>query len=83
MVNRAPRLDSSFPDVAAEIRQRIGEVRREYGLTQKQVADALGVAVRTFARTENGHSAINAVTLWAIARAIGAPIEAFFPPPTA
>lgn len=48
------------------------------GLTQAALAERAGVARETVSRVEGGH-APNLRTAWALARALGWPVDALFP----
>ena len=58
--------------------QRIATLRKEQGITQVQLAEALGIAQQTLAHYEVGRLRIAAGTLPALARAFSVPIEELF-----
>jgi transcriptional regulator with XRE-family HTH domain len=57
------------------VTRRIGEIRRERGLTQDAVAEALGTATRAFQRIEAGQN-LTLFTLARIAAVLGVSPEA-------
>ncbi len=67
--------------------QRIGERirlrRTELGLTQDQLAAALGVSYQQVQKYENGANRISAVRLWQIGRRLDVPVGWFFEEPAA
>ena len=57
-------------DIDAEIGARLAEVRRHCGLTQRQLAKAVGVTITTIQNWERGRLAISAKRLAALANAL-------------
>ena len=57
-------------DINAEIGARLAEVRRHYGLTQRQLAKAAGVTLTTIQNWERGRHAISAKRLGPLADAL-------------
>lgn len=66
----------------ASLDQRIGERirlrRTELGLTQDQLAAALGVSYQQIQKYENGANRISAARLWLIGRRLEVPVGWFF-----
>lgn len=66
----------------ASLDQQIGERirlrRTELGLTQDQLAAALGVSYQQVQKYENGANRISAVRLWQIGRRLDVPVGWFF-----
>lgn len=66
----------------ASLDQQIGERirlrRTELGLTQDQLAAALGVSYQQVQKYENGANRISAVRLWQIGRRLEVPVGWFF-----
>lgn len=71
----------------ASLDQQIGERirlrRTELGLTQDQLAAALGVSYQQVQKYENGANRISAVRLWQIGRRLEVPVGWFFDDPPA
>lgn len=69
----------------ASLDQRIGERirlrRTELGLTQDQLAAALGVSYQQIQKYENGANRISAARLWQIGRRLEVPVGWFFDEP--
>jgi transcriptional regulator with XRE-family HTH domain len=57
-------------DIDAEIGARLAEVRRRCGLTQRQLAKALGVAITTIQDWERGRTGLPAKRLRPLADAL-------------
>ena len=53
------------------MKKTLKELRRERGMTQPEVADALGIDPRTYRKYENGESNMNADKLQKSAKALG------------
>ena len=57
---------------------KVRELREERGLTQKQLAETLGMHVKTVGHIENGRRELGISKVWPIARALGVtPAELF------
>ena len=54
------------------------EVREAHGLTQAQLAEAIGVSRKTINTVENGVYVPSTVIALKLARALGEPVEALF-----
>jgi transcriptional regulator with XRE-family HTH domain len=69
----------------ASLDRRIGERirlrRTELGLTQDELAAALGVSYQQVQKYENGANRISAVRLWQIGRRLDVPVGWFFEEP--
>lgn len=61
--------------------RRIAELREARGLTQEDVADRIGTAVKNYQRIESGRQNLTVRTLVRIAHAIGVEPIAFWDPP--
>jgi transcriptional regulator with XRE-family HTH domain len=60
--------------------KRLRGVRRRYGLTQAEVARALGTTQAYVSKSESGERRMDAVELYDFARVYGAPLETLLPP---
>jgi transcriptional regulator with XRE-family HTH domain len=60
--------------------KRLRGVRRMYGLTQAEVAQALGTTQAYVSKSESGERRMDAVELYDFARVYGAPLETLLPP---
>jgi transcriptional regulator with XRE-family HTH domain len=58
---------------------RIATARRAAGLTQAELAKAIGVNVDTVRRAEQGKHETRIITLIRMSRALGVPLEALVP----
>lgn len=58
--------------------KRLRQRRRMLGLTQQQIADAVGVRFQQIQKYECGSNRISASRLWLLAKALEAPVGAFF-----
>lgn len=59
---------------------RIAEIRRERGITQDAMAEALGCATKNYQRIEYGQN-VTIETLTKIANALGVTVTELVPPP--
>lgn len=59
--------------------KKLREARHNAGLTQQQVAQALGIKQHFVSRFETGERRIDPVHLWRFATLYGYPLEFFFP----
>ena len=64
--------------MAEELGNRLREAREARGLTQAQLADAIGVSRKTVNTVENGIFVPSTVIALRLARALGEPVEALF-----
>lgn len=80
MGRRSPRNDN--PGDAMNLKLNIGlkvkAARRDKGLTQEQLAEAIGKAVETVSNIERGHALTGIDTLQQISRVVGKPMAFFF-----
>jgi transcriptional regulator with XRE-family HTH domain len=60
--------------------KRLRGLRRMYGLTQAEVARALGTTQAYVSKSESGERRMDAVELYDFARVYGAPLEILLPP---
>lgn len=60
------------------ISKKIKEYRKEYGITQKQLAELLGVSCQSVSKWERDECYPDIVLLPQIAEAIGCPVDDFF-----
>lgn len=61
-----------------KLKNRIKELRKEKGLTQLQLADAVGVSTRTIISLEKGQYNLSIMLAYKIARLFGTTIEALY-----
>lgn len=59
--------------------QRIRRLRKRHRFSQEQLAQMIGTAQTTLSAYETGARNIDAETLWELAKALGEPINVFFP----
>jgi transcriptional regulator with XRE-family HTH domain len=64
--------------VDLHIGQRVRHRRWLTGMTQQQLADAVGIRFQQIQKYESGANRISASRLWAIAGALGAPVSFFY-----
>ncbi|MBI4454767.1 MAG: helix-turn-helix transcriptional regulator [Acidobacteria bacterium] len=60
--------------------ERVREIREAKGMTQRNVADSIGIDDYYISRLENGHINPTLLTLEKVAGALGIAIRDFFPP---
>jgi transcriptional regulator with XRE-family HTH domain len=65
-------------DIDRRIGERIRQRRTEVGLTQEQLALALGCSYQQIQKFENGANRIAAAQLWALAARLEVPVGWFF-----
>jgi transcriptional regulator with XRE-family HTH domain len=65
-------------DVDLHLGQRLRRRRRLLGLTQQQVANAVGIRFQQVQKYECGANRISAARLWELAAALDVPIAYFF-----
>jgi transcriptional regulator with XRE-family HTH domain len=65
--------------VDVHIGHRIEYLRCLAGLTQKELAEGIGITFQQLQKYESGTNRIAASRLWTVAGALRAPIKAFFP----
>lgn len=63
-------------DVA--VGKRLRELRQLRGMTQQQIAEAVGVKFQQVQKYETGANRVSASRLWAFAQALGVGVETFF-----
>lgn len=64
--------------VDVHVGKRIRQRRWMIGMTQQQLADAVGIKFQQIQKYETGMNRVSASRLWDIARALGVPISFFF-----
>ena len=64
--------------VDVHVGQRIRQQRWTLGITQSQLADAVGIKFQQIQKYETGMNRVSASRLWEIARALGVEIGFFF-----
>ncbi len=64
--------------VDEHVGQRIRHCRWMVGMTQQQLAEAVGIKFQQIQKYETGANRVSASRLWDISRALGAPIDHFF-----
>lgn len=62
------------------MQEKLAALRRYYNISQKEMADLLGVDVRTYISKENGRTQFKANEMFAIARRFKMPIDEIFLP---
>lgn len=67
----------------AELSNTLREAREAAGLTQGQLAEAIGVSRKTINTVENGVFVPSTVIALKLARVLGCPVEALFHLPAA
>jgi transcriptional regulator with XRE-family HTH domain len=65
-------------DIDRRVGARLRERRLLLGMSQQQLADALGITFQQVQKYENGANRISASRLWDISRRLDVPIEWFF-----
>ena len=65
-------------DIHDHLGKRLRQRRRTLGLTQQQIAEAVGVRFQQIQKYECGANRISAARLWLLAKALEAPVSAFF-----
>ncbi len=65
-------------DFQKQFANKLREIRTVAGLSQEQLAEKLGVAVKTVSYWENGHNAVTFNKIPAIANALGVPVYKLF-----
>jgi putative transcriptional regulator len=64
--------------MAERLETRLKDIRAELGLTQAQLAEAVGVTRKTINTVENGVFVPSTLLALKIARAVGRPVEQIF-----
>jgi transcriptional regulator with XRE-family HTH domain len=64
--------------VDLHIGQRVRHRRWLTGMTQQQLADAIGIRFQQIQKYESGANRISAARLWSIARAMDVPVSFFY-----
>jgi len=65
-------------DIDLHIGRRLRARRRSLGLTQPQLADAVGVRFQQIQKYECGEDRISASRLWGLSEALKAPVDYFY-----
>lgn len=65
-------------EIDQHLGKRLRQRRRTLGLTQQQIAEAVGVRFQQIQKYECGANRISAARLWLLAKALEAPVGAFF-----
>jgi transcriptional regulator with XRE-family HTH domain len=65
-------------EIDLHLGKRLRQRRRLLGLTQQQVAEAVGVRFQQIQKYECGANRISAARLWRMAKALQAPVSSFF-----
>ena len=65
-------------DIDAHLGRQLRRRRRLLGLTQQQVAVAVGVRFQQIQKYECGANRMSAASIWRLARVLDAPVEYFF-----
>jgi transcriptional regulator with XRE-family HTH domain len=74
----APNARHEIRAATARIGDRLAVVRGERHLTVSEVARRVGVSASAISQIERGHSRPSVATLFALARALTVPVDAFF-----
>jgi transcriptional regulator with XRE-family HTH domain len=75
---KAIRDEGSRTAADCRIAARIRERRRAIGLTQRELAEAVGVVTQQIFKYEHGHNSVSAGLLYEIARSLNASPDYFF-----
>ncbi len=65
-------------EIDRHLGKRLRQRRRLLGLTQQQIAEAVGVRFQQIQKYECGANRISAARLWLLAKALEAPVSSFF-----
>ena len=65
-------------EIDRHLGKRLRQRRRTLGLTQQQIAEAVGVRFQQIQKYECGANRISAARLWLLAKALDAPVGGFF-----
>lgn len=65
-------------DADQHVGRRLRELRTDRGLSQTEVADALGVTFQQVQKYETGANRVSAGRLWALAGYFGVSVRAFY-----
>ncbi len=65
-------------DVDDHVGRRVRERRREIGISQRKLGEALGISYQQIQRYENGTNRVSAGRLYAMAQHLGATLDYFF-----
>ncbi len=65
-------------EIDKHLGKRLRMRRRSLGLTQQQIAEAVGVRFQQIQKYECGANRISAARLWLLAKALQAPVGVFF-----
>lgn len=65
-------------EIDRHLGKRLRQRRRSLGLTQQQIAEAVGVRFQQIQKYECGANRISAGRLWLLAKALEAPVGTFF-----
>jgi len=65
-------------EIDRHLGKRLRQRRRTLGLTQQQIAEAVGVRFQQIQKYECGANRISAARLWLLAKALEAPVSSFF-----
>jgi len=65
-------------EIDRHLGKRLRQRRRSLGLTQQQIAEAVGVRFQQIQKYECGANRISAARLWLLAKALEAPVGLFF-----
>jgi transcriptional regulator with XRE-family HTH domain len=65
-------------EIDRHLGKRLRQRRRTLGLTQQQIAEAVGVRFQQIQKYECGANRISAARLWLLAKALESPVGAFF-----
>ena len=76
--NRELSAQITAPEIDQLVSRQIRKYRKTLGLSQKKVANALGVSTQQFQKYENGKDRISAGKLYQISTVLNVPIQILF-----
>ncbi|KPP81247.1 MAG: XRE family transcriptional regulator [Oceanicaulis sp. HLUCCA04] len=71
-------MNGQRPDIDRHVGERLRRRRRLMGLTQKELADRVGIRFQQIHKYETGINRMSASRLYEISQALGAPVEHFY-----
>lgn len=73
--------DDPADSVLLAVGRRIGEIRRDAGLTQEQAAERLGISVRAYGYIESGRENLTLRTMVGVSAVLGVELSDLLVPP--
>ena len=75
-----PRKSSQEPnDIDRHVGAQIRDLRLAIGMSQETLGGQIGVSFQQIQKYEKGSNRVSASRLWRIGKALGAPVQDFFP----